>query len=179
MLLVLLCLMGGSALAQESVPLTEVAPQRELGLQLGYAWERDYEGYIHGGLGARLQFLQRVYSVFSVGLEASLYANAGSRMDVTWDGRDHHYSLKRSSLLRLGGVVRVGPELGMVRPAGLAGVAWYKGANSGFGVFVGAEVDVRVQERLSLVADVRVTDFWLSGLPPIFGSLGVGARLLW
>jgi hypothetical protein len=183
---VLLWLLAGSALAQESASSVGAEPGRELGLRLGYAFGQDEESGDHGGPGLRLHLLKRWGPYFAVGPELGLYARAGSRLIVSWDGSTHGYRIKNRPLLHLGGMARLGLELGRVRPSFVMGLGWYQAANSIVGLSMGAEVEVRFTDWLPLVIDARLhEDLFSLDLKmeryshQHYRSLGLGTRLTW
>ncbi|MBN1204847.1 MAG: hypothetical protein JXB05_07980 [Myxococcaceae bacterium] len=159
-------------------------PGSELGLQLGYALGKDNESEVHGGPGVRLHLLKRLGSHFAVGPEAALYARAGSRLIVSWDGSTHDYRTRYRPLVQIGGVARAGLVLSGVRPSLLLGVGWYQGAAAMIGVSLGAEVELDVTDWLPLVIDARFHENLLSGFfedapDQNYRSLGLGTRLTW
>jgi hypothetical protein len=183
---VLLWLLAGSALARESVPSVGAEPGSELGLQLGYAFGQDDESDTHGGPGLRLHLLKRMGSYFAVGPELGLYARAGSRLIVSWDGGTHGYQVKNRPLAHLGGMARFGVELGAVRPSFVMGLGWYQAARPIIGLSVGAQVEVRLGDWLPLVLDARVhEDLFELGLQmedyshQHYRSLALGTRFTW
>ena len=185
---VLLWLAAGRVLAQEgtvSPPASNEAPTQprsmkdarmELGLQAGYAWGRDNESIIHGGLGVRLHLLARLNPYIAVGPELALYAHAGSRLHI---GMGEVPSLYNEALFQLGGVVRAGLELGRVRPALVGGIAYYAAESSRMGFSAGVEVELRLMDWLFLVADARHHDDLGVESAPYFRTLGLGTRLFW
>ncbi|NVJ22522.1 MULTISPECIES: outer membrane beta-barrel protein [Myxococcus] len=174
-------LVAGSAWAQEAPR----PPDMELGVSVGAAFSgKDVEGESHRGVGARLHLLKHLGRYFSVGPEAAIYAKAGSEMDVTFDGGQHSYNLVNKPLFQVGGLARLGIDLGGFRPAALFGVSYNHGSVVNLGYSVGAELEVRPVEWLPLSADVRVhrnlynytreTDEQQQ-----YVTLGVGWRMRW
>jgi hypothetical protein len=173
---VLLGLMAGSALAQEpSSPESDVS-RRELGLQVGYALKYDDgENYGMGGMGLRLQWLERLGSYIALGLEAALYKHAGSSLYVNSD--DHHFIITYRPLFQLGGVGRIGVDLGRVRPSLLVGLGWYKARSHQLGYSGGTEVAVRIMDKALLVLDARLHNDGDDHAH--YRTLGLGLRLVW
>ncbi|MBZ4400680.1 outer membrane beta-barrel protein [Myxococcus sp. AS-1-15] len=173
-------LLSTGAWAQDEARLTGA----ELGVGVGYARGKDLEGETHGGPGVRLHLLKHLGRFFSIGPELAVYARAGSRMDVTFDGSQHHYDLRNRALLQLGGVARLGVDLGGVRPAVLFGAGWNKGTVSNLGYSVGAELEFRPTPWLPLALEGRLHKnlhnyTYETDREADYLSLGIGWRLLW
>jgi hypothetical protein len=152
---VLLGLMAGSAWAQEPSPPESHSSKREIGLQVGHALNYDgAEDFGIGGMGARVQWFERVGKYMALGLETALYKDTGSTFSITLPG--HHLNIAHKPLFQLGGVWRVEVTQSLVRPAFLLGMAWHKGNYSRFALSMGAEVAVRAGKRVLLVADGRI-----------------------
>lgn len=182
---VLLCLLAGSALAQEAASSVRTEPGTELALQLGYALGTDTESEVHGGPGLRLHLLKRLGPYFALGPEVGLYAHAGSRQVIRYDGNHSGYTRYRP-LIQLGGMARAGLDLGTVRPSLVMGLGWYQAAETIIGVSLGAQVEIHLKDWLPLVVDVRLHEdlFELSWRMEDFShrhyrSLGLGTRFTW
>jgi hypothetical protein len=157
--------------------LSHPGPVGELGVQLGYARELNAED-ASGGLGARLHLLARLGSAFAMGPELAWYPipSRGVRLP---DGGTRSAGRQ---LLQLGGLVRVGVDLGAVRPSALLGLAAVSSRNLGFLAYsVGAEVEARPVRRLPpLAVELRYHDTLQAlGPDPRFLTLGVGTRVQW
>ncbi|MFY1825805.1 outer membrane beta-barrel protein [Myxococcus fulvus] len=173
-------LLSTGAWAQDEVQ----PPGAELGVGLGYAHSKDQEGGIHGGPGVRLHLLKHVGRYFSVGPEVAVYARAGSRLDVVGPGSQHQFRTKNHALFQLGGVARLGVDLGGIRPAVLFGAGWNKGTVSNLGYSVGAELEFRPTPWLPLALDGRLHrnlyNYTYEGEAEVnYLSLGISWRLLW
>lgn len=173
---VVLGLLAGDALAQEpSPPVSEVA-SRELGLQVGYALNYDdNEDYGMGGMGLRVQWLERLGSYFSLGPEAAWYMHAGSSLYVQLP--DHDFIVTDRPLFQLGAVGRLGRNQGIVRPAVLMGLGWYKGRSSHLGYSAGVEVAVQTLDGLLLALDARYHNDGDDDAH--YRMLGLGLRKVW
>ncbi|MFY2558104.1 outer membrane beta-barrel protein [Corallococcus terminator] len=173
-------LVAGSAWAQEAARPKDL----ELGVGLGAAVSgEDMEGERHSGVGVRLHLLKHLNRYFSVGPEAAIYAKAGSRMDVTFDGQ-HSYSLVNKPLFQVGGLARLGIDLGGARPAVLLGVGYNHGSVENLGYSLGGEVEVRPADWLRLSLEGRIhrnlyNYTYETDEGQQYITLGVGWRMLW
>lgn len=174
-------LLAGSAWAQEAPRPKDL----ELGVSVGAALSgEDMEGETHGGVGVRLHLLKHLGRFFSVGPEAAIYAKAGSRMNVTFNGSDHLYNLVNKPLLQVGGLARLGVDLGGFRPAALLGVGYNHGSVQNLGYSLGAELEVRPEDWLRFAFDARVhrnlyNYTYETDEGQQYVTLGVGWRMLW
>lgn len=174
-------LVAGSAWAQE-VPRP---PDLELGVSVGAAFSsEDIEGEEHGGVGVRLHLLKHLGRYFSVGPEAAIYAKAGSRMVVTLDRGEHLYNLMNKPLFQVGGLARLGVDLGGVQPAALFGVSYNHGSVVNLGYSLGGELEVRPADWLRLSLDARLhrnlyNYTYETDEQQQYLTLGVGWRMLW
>lgn len=159
----------GSALAGEAPPPVDAGtpgeelPRFELGVQAGYASSRDQEGWDHAGAGLRVQGLVPLAAFFTLGAEASLHDEAGSRTLIMSGERPE---TTHASLFQLGGVMQLGGDLGRVRPFVQLGASWYEGVSTGLGYFAGAGLRVRLTPRWSLQGDARLDLRGLGGARP-------------
>ncbi|WP_163999562.1 hypothetical protein [Pyxidicoccus caerfyrddinensis] len=154
----------------------------ELGLQLSYAFTNDIEGGEHSGPGARVQLLARFNSYIAAGPELAFYLDAGSERIVRFDpSHGDTYSTSKGPLLQLAGVLRVGFDKGVIRPAFLVGPAAAMGSSStDLFYFLGAQLTFMLG-RVPLSLDARIyrpVTGSLTGYPNS-QSLGLGTRISW
>ncbi|QSQ17016.1 hypothetical protein [Myxococcus landrumensis] len=174
-------LLAGNAVAQEPAPTPE---SMELGIHLAYARAlEDPEGDGYGGPGVRVHLLRNFGEYLAVGGEAAAYSKAGSRTVVTFDGT-HHYRTENKPLLQAGAVVRLGVDLGGIRPAFVGGLGWSKGWLETLDVSIGAEIQMTPVEWLPLSVDVRLHESLYSygtedDVQAEYVTLGLGWRLRW
>lgn len=152
-------------------------PVGELGVQLGFARELNVERP-GGGPGGRVHLLTRLGPVLAFGPEVAWYpipdgavlAPAG----LVPVGRQ---------LFQLGGLARAGVDVGPVRPAVLAGLAFNSSRSNGFVAYsLGAEVELRTGAGSPpIVLEGRYHDSLqsLGGPDPRFLTFGVGSRVAW
>ncbi|SET60895.1 hypothetical protein [Stigmatella erecta] len=150
----------------------------EVGVALGLAQERG-SAQSNQGWGGRLHLLALLGSHVSLGPEAAWYSTIGSRTTVS----NGQTSRVKHSLLQLGGLMRLGTELGPTRVSLLAGLAFYNNQSGHAGASVGGEMELPLWEALPPVAlDVRY-HVNLEGEPahpdPNVLTLGIGPRLRW
>jgi hypothetical protein len=151
-------------------------PLGELGVQFEYAGKLRVS-QPDWGPGVRLQLLARLGEHFTLGPEAALHARVGTDR---FSGPGGTFT-QPGPLFQLGGTVRAGMRLDLVRPALIAGLGWYLGQFSHVGASVGAEVEVHAVEGIPVVFEVRYHDNLqsLAGPDPSYLSFGVGSQLAW
>jgi hypothetical protein len=119
-------------------------------------------------------------SHFAIGPEFAVYANVG---DENQDIGNGQIARRERYLVQFQGLVRGGAQVGPTRLGLLAGLGVHANRNSHFGGTVGAEVEMRLFERLPPMAlEARYhINLDKHGTVPRqdFLSIGVGSRVRW
>jgi hypothetical protein len=148
-------------------------PKGELGLQFGRA--REMEGsQPGGGWGWRLHLLALLGPYVALGPEIARYTGIGTR-----DTDD-----EQRPVFQLGGLMRLGAEVGPIRASAVAGMSYYQNRSDHRGASVGGTVEVRFWKSVPpLAADVRYHVNLQRALvihtDPDYLTIDLGTRLRW
>jgi hypothetical protein len=151
----------------------------ELGLQLGYARDVGIPQPTDGW-GGRLHVLLLLGPYFAIGPELAVYKDVGDETVVQPIGPAFR---NERNLVQFQGLVRGGVQVGLARFALLGALGVHSNRNSHFGGSFGAEVELRLWERLPpLTFETRYhLNLDKHGTVPRqdFVTMGVGSRVRW
>ncbi|WP_224368211.1 porin family protein [Hyalangium versicolor] len=153
-------------------------PVGEVGLQFGYARDAGNSS-VTSGWGGRLHLLALLGPYVALGPEVAWY-DLGTEVSPNPFGNPFP---QERHLFQLGGLARVGMELGPTRTSALLGMGLHDNRSGQLGATVGAEVELALWESIPPVAvDVRYHfSVDRDEFEPIqnFLSFGLGTRLRW